>query len=153
MLWVGSAAFPLHNLTRVEAFKLKPHRGAAFVSFLKWSAVVAVVYVVLNAVADGDPTTGGSGSPLFVVVLIGLAIFLLKALFEPAKPILAVETAGGSWAVATLPSVDELRAIAGRIVYAIDHPEAEFTAYVHQLTNYNGPVINQNGGMNTGIRL
>ncbi|MEU9104024.1 DUF6232 family protein [Streptomyces xanthophaeus] len=24
MLWIGSAAFPLHNITRVEAFKVKP---------------------------------------------------------------------------------------------------------------------------------
>ncbi|MGW3951574.1 DUF6232 family protein [Streptomyces sp. NPDC004752] len=153
MLWVGSAAFPLHNLTRVEAFKLKPRRGATLVRFLTWLAVAAVAYAALNVKNGSDASIGESGSPLFLAVVIGLAVYFVIKLFEPAKPILAVETAGGSLAVVTLPSVDELRVIAGQIVYAIDHPEAEFTAYVHQLNNYNGPVFHQNGGMNTGIKL
>ncbi|MFD6424212.1 DUF6232 family protein [Streptomyces sp. NPDC060198] len=152
MLWFGSAAFPLHNLTRVEAFRLNPRRGEAFVSFLKWAAVIAVVYVAVMAMADEDASAGDGSGPLFFFVAVALAILLMKML-QPAKPILAVETAGGSWAVATLPSVDELRAIAGLIVHAIDHPEAEFKATVHQLNNYNGPVFNQTGGMNTGIKL
>ncbi|MER8045349.1 DUF6232 family protein [Streptomyces sp. NPDC094032] len=153
-LWVGAAAFPLHNLTRVEAFKPKPDRGAAVMRFLKWLAVTVVAFAVIHAVTKGEVGVGADGSPLFLAVLIGLVVVLFKELFEPRKPILAVETAGGSWAVATLPNVDELRAIAGRIVHAIDHPEAEFVAYVHQLNNhYNGPVINQTGSGNTGIRL
>ncbi len=53
----------------------------------------------------------------------------------------------------TLPSVEQLRTIAGQIVHAINHPEAEFTAYVHELNNYNGPVFHQNGAQNTGIKL
>ncbi|MFB8140624.1 DUF6232 family protein [Streptomyces parvus] len=153
MLWIGSAAFPLDNLTRVEATKLKPQRVATFVSFLKWLALTAVVYVVVNASSGSDARIGESGNPVFVVFLVGLAIYFFKELLEPAKPILAVETAGGSLAVVTLPSVDELRTIAGQIVHAINHPEAEFTAYVHELNNYNGPVFNQNGGTNTGIKL
>ncbi|MFE9849505.1 DUF6232 family protein [Streptomyces sp. NPDC005576] len=152
MLWVGSAAFPLHNLSRVEATELNPRRGAALLNFLKWSAIVAVAYVALMAGSDKDPKDSGSLSTLLLVGAIALALFL-TAILQPAKPILAVETAGGSCAVVTLPSVDELRTIAGLIVYAIDHPEAEFTAYVNQLTTYNGPVFNQSGGMNTGIRL
>lgn len=153
MLWIGSAAFPLDNLTRVEATKLKPQRAATFLRFLKWLALSVVFYVVVIAAADGDARIGESVNPVFVVFLVGLAVYFFKELFEPAKPILAVETAGGSLAVVTLPSVDELRTIAGQIVHAINHPEAEFTAYVHELNNYNGPVFNQNGGQNTGIRL
>ncbi|MFI1221511.1 MULTISPECIES: DUF6232 family protein [unclassified Streptomyces] len=153
MLWVGSAAFPLHNLTRVEAFTLKPDRAAAFARFLKWLALAVVVFVAVNLMGGGDASAGESGGPLLLGAVIGLVAYLLKELFEPAKPVLAVETAGGSWAVTTLPSVDELRVIAGRIVHAIDHPEAEFTAHVHQLNNYNGPVFNQHGGQNTGIKL
>ncbi|MFD8963180.1 DUF6232 family protein [Streptomyces anulatus] len=156
MLWIGSAAFPLENLTRVEATKLKPQRGATLLSFLKWLALTAVVYVVVDASSgsDGQDGEGGEGgNPVFVVFLIGLAIYFIKELLEPAKPILAVETAGGSVAVVTLPTVEELRTIAGQIVHAINHPEAEFTAYVNELNNYNGPVFNQNGGQNTGIRL
>lgn len=156
MLWVGAAAFPLHNLSRVEAYKRKPAKGAAFLRFLKWLAVTAAGYIALNLMngtSTSDGANGGDGAPLFLAVVIGLAVVLVKDLIEPPTPILAVETAGGSWALATLPSVDELREIAGQIVHAIDHPEAEFTAYVHQLNNYNGPVVNQSGSGNTGIRL
>ncbi|WP_257139241.1 DUF6232 family protein, partial [Streptomyces sp. wa1002] len=138
MLWIGSAALPLHNLTRVEAIKIKPERNV--LRFLLGLALVAVVY----SVTDWVPV---------LVLLIVLVVYFVKALIAPETPVLVVETAGASRILVTLPSVDELRAIAGRIVHAIDHPEAEFTAYVHQLNNYNGPVFNQNGGQNTGIRL
>ncbi|WP_371623521.1 DUF6232 family protein [Streptomyces sp. NBC_01116] len=153
MLWIGSAAFPLENLTRVEATKLKPQRGATFLSFVKWLALTGVFYVVVIAASESDPDVKDNGNPMFLVFVIGLAVYFIKELFEPAKPILAVETAGGSLAVVTLPTVDELRTIAGQIVHAINHPEAEFTAYVNELNNYNGPVFNQNGGTNTGIKL
>ncbi|MER5965669.1 DUF6232 family protein [Streptomyces sp. NPDC002057] len=158
ILWVGSAAIPLHNITRVEAFRLKPDRGAALLRFLKWLVVAVVVYAVINTVNGGDESIGGGGGPLLFVVLIALAAFLCKELFEPARSVLAVETAGGSVAHVTLPSVDELREIAGRIAYAIDNPEAEFTAIVQQFnssnTNNFGPVVNMNGGRNNrGINL
>nr|WP_275404545.1 DUF6232 family protein [Streptomyces anulatus] len=138
MLWIGSAALPLHNLTRVEAIKIKPERNV--LRFLLGLALVAVLYSVTD------------WTPVFVLLIV-LVVYFVKALLTPATPALIVETAGGSRNLVTLPSVDELRIIAGQIVHAIDHPEAEFTAYVHQLNNYNGPVFNQNGAQNTGIRL
>ncbi|WP_426501506.1 DUF6232 family protein [Streptomyces sp. D54] len=138
MLWIGSAALPLHNLTRVEAIKIKPERNV--LRFLLGLGLVAFVYSMTD------------WAPVFVLLIV-LVVYFVKALVAPEKPVLVVETAGSSRILVTLPSVDELRTIAGRIVHAIDHPEAEFTAYVHQLNNYNGPVFNQNGGQNTGIRL
>ncbi|MEU5287513.1 DUF6232 family protein [Streptomyces sp. NPDC020755] len=138
MLWIGAAALPLHNLTRVEAIKIKPERNV--LRFLLGLGLVAFVY----SVTDWAPV---------LVLLIIMVVYFVKALIAPEKPVLVVETAGGSLVLVTLPSVDELRGIAGQIVHAIDHPEAEFTAHVHQLNNYNGPVFNQNGGQNTGIRL
>ncbi|MEV4426875.1 DUF6232 family protein [Streptomyces sp. R-07] len=156
MLWMGSAAFPLHNITRVEAFKLKPDRGAALLRFLKWLIGLALLFAAINFVNGEDTSVGESGSPLFIVVLIGLAVFLLKELFEPAKPVLAVETASGSAVIVTLPNMEELRQIAGRIAYAIDNPDTEFTTVVNQFNNthHNGPVVNMHGGQgNTGIRL
>ncbi|MFH8581293.1 DUF6232 family protein [Streptomyces zaomyceticus] len=157
MLWVGAAAFPLHNITRVEAFKLKPDRGAAFLRFLKWLVVAVLVYVAINVASDGDASVGEEGNPLFVVILIALVVFLLKELFAPARPVLLVETASGSAVLLTLPSMDELRDIAGRIAAAIDNPAAEFSTFVRQFnnnTNNYGPVVNMNGGQNNrGINL
>ncbi|WUQ09524.1 DUF6232 family protein [Streptomyces sp. NBC_00250] len=153
MLWVGSAAFPLHNITRVEAFKLKPDRGAAFLRFLKWLFVAGLVYAAINYASEGEASGGG----VFLVVLIALVVFVLKELFEPARPVLLVEMASGSAVVVTLPNVDELRDIAGLIARAIDNPAAEFSTVVRQFnsnTNNYGPVVHMNGGQNNrGISL
>ncbi|MGW6540634.1 DUF6232 family protein [Streptomyces sp. NPDC055051] len=153
VLWVGASAVPLRNITRVDALRLKPYRGSAFLRFLKWLGITVVAYVLLNVVSGGGARIGEGGGPFFLAVLLGLAIFLVIEAMKPPRPVLAVETAGGSLAVVTLPSVDELRVVAGQIVHAIDHPEAEFTAYVHQLNNYNGDVINQHGRFNVGKKL
>lgn len=153
---MGTAAIPLHNITRVEAFKLKPDRSAAFLRLLKWLLVAALVVAAINYASDGEAEIGGS--PLILVFLIGLAAYVLRELFEPARPVLAVETAAGSTAYVTLPNVEELKDIAGRIAHAIDNPSAEFTAVVQHFngnnTNNYGPVVNMNGGRNNrGINL
>ncbi|MFH9727216.1 DUF6232 family protein [Streptomyces sp. NPDC017254] len=151
---MGAAAVPLHNITLVEAFRLRPDRGAALLRFLKWLVLVVLVAVGVNVASDGE----ASGGPLLLIVLVVLGVLLCKELFQRATPVLAVETAGGSVLTVTLPSVDELREIAGRIVHAIDNPQAEFTAVVQQFNNSNtnnyGPVVNMNGGRNNrGINL
>ncbi|MET9542984.1 DUF6232 family protein [Streptomyces sp. NPDC006553] len=156
MLWVGSAAFPLHNITRVEAFKLRPDRGAALLRFLKWLFVAIVIYAVVNSVSDGEASVGDGGGPLLFVVLVALAVFLGKELFESAKPVLLVEMASGSAVLVTLPNMEELRDIAGLIARAIDNPAAEFSTVVRQFNNTNnyGTVVNMNGGRNNrGVNL
>ncbi|MGW6860945.1 DUF6232 family protein [Streptomyces xanthophaeus] len=157
MLWIGSAAFPLHNITRVEAFKVKPDLGATLLRLLKWLFVTAVVYAVVNYASRDDARVGEDGNPLFLVILVVLVVLCLKDLFQASKPVLAVETASGSEVVVTLPNMDELRQIAGLITHAIDNPAAEFSAYVNQInntTNHYGPVVNMNNGQrNTGFRL
>ena len=152
ILWVGSAALPLHNITRVEAFMLKPDRGTVLVRFLRWLLVAALIYAAISYASDGEV----EGNPVLLIVGIALFLFLLKELFQSPTPVLVVETAGGSTVVVTLPTVNELLDIAGRIAHAIDNPEAEFTAVVQQYNNTNnyGPVVNMNGGRNNrGINL
>nr|WP_301554219.1 DUF6232 family protein [Streptomyces aureus] len=156
MLWVGAAAFPLHNITRVEAYKRQPDRGAAVLRFLKWFAVAVMVYAVVNAGSSGRVSAGES-NPVVIVVLIVLGVYLLRELFEKPKPVLDIEMSSGSTVAVTLPSVDELRDIAGLIARAIDNPAAEFSTVVQQFnsnTNNYGPVVNMNGGRNNrGINL
>ncbi len=158
MLWVGSAAIPLRNITWVDAFRLKPDWGRAAIRFLKWLIGGVLVYVAINYASGSEAHIGDgvSGSSVSVIVVLGL-IVVLMGLFASAKPVLVVEMTSGSRAIVTLPSMDELRQIAGQVVYAIDHPEAEFTFTVRQFnnkTNNYGPVVNMNGGRgNTGFKL
>ncbi|MFF9474205.1 DUF6232 family protein [Streptomyces roseolus] len=148
MLWVGSAAFPLRNITRVEALRAKPYRDTAFVGFLKWLGFAVLAYLLLGAVAGGRAWRVSEDGPVLLAAVIGLVVLLLGELARPARPVLVVETAGGSVRIVTLPNMDELRAIAGQIVHAIDHPEADFAAYVHRTDDSRGNSTHQHGRNN-----
>ncbi|MFJ1897532.1 MULTISPECIES: DUF6232 family protein [unclassified Streptomyces] len=156
-LWVGSAAVPLHNITWVDAFRLKHNWGRAFSRIVQWLILTVVVYAAINYASEGDVEESGNGS--FVLVVFAICLFaVINELIGSAKPVLVVEMNSGSKVVVTLESMDELRQIAGLIVQAIDNPEAEFTAIVRQFhnnsTNNYGPVVNMNGGRgNTGFKL
>lgn len=151
MLWVGTAAIPLRNVTWVDAYRVKPDWGRALLRFL----TIVIVGALVGAVAEGGAQVAVNGGVFRVIVAIGLVVVLV-ALFGSAKPVLVVEMASGSKVVVTLPNMDDLRQIAGQIVSAIDNPKAEFTAIVRQLNNTNnyGPVVNMSGGRgNTGFKL
>lgn len=155
-LWVGSAAVPLHNVTWVDAFRLNHDWGRAFSRLVQWLVLAVIVYAAINYANAGDVEQNGNSGLVLIVVAICVFV-VIKELIASAKPVLVVEMNSGSRVVVTLPSMDELREIAGQIVYAIDHPEAEFTAIVRQFnnsTNNYGPVVNMtNGRGNTGFKL
>ncbi|MER5633216.1 DUF6232 family protein [Streptomyces nitrosporeus] len=149
ILWVGSAAVPLRNVSWVEVFRLKPAWGKA----AGYSLLLVVVAFLVSA--QFDSTDGGSGSAPAVLAVFALAVVCV-VLLSSRKPVLVVELNSGSRVLLTLPTMDELRSIAGQIVYAIDHPEYEFSAVLEQYntTNNFGSVVNMNGGRgNTGIKL
>ncbi|MFD7428188.1 DUF6232 family protein [Streptomyces sp. NPDC059818] len=155
-LWVGPAAVPLHNITWVDAFRLKHDWSRVFSTLVQWLIVVVPVFGAINFPNDSAFRQRLSGS----FVLIAVPVFLvlaIKDLIASAKPVLVVVMNSGARVVVTLKSMDELQQIAGQIVYAIDHPEAEFTAIVRQFnnsTNNYGPVVNMNDGRgNTGFKL
>lgn len=154
MLWVGSMAVPLHNISWVDAFKLKPNWGEAFGSVLKWLFFAALALVAFGYFGGDRGRLVESGGNGTTIVLLAVVAFVLIAALGTAKPVLAVETAGGSVVVVTLPNMEELRRIAEHIVYAINHPDTEFavTVYQYNTTNNNGPVAILNGGRgNTGF--
>ncbi|MET9830384.1 DUF6232 family protein [Streptomyces sp. NPDC006385] len=149
ILWVGSAAAPLRNVSWVEVFRLKPAWGKVGV----YALLLVVVAFLVSARLDS--TDRGGGPAPGVLTLFTLAV-IWAVLLWPRKPVLVVELNSGSRVVLTLPTMDELRAIAGQIVYAIDHPEYEFSTVLEQYntTNNFGSVVNMNGGRgNTGIKL
>ncbi|MFJ6566047.1 DUF6232 family protein [Streptomyces sp. NPDC091292] len=164
MLWVGEAAYPLHNITRVHTFELRPKRMEAFMSFLKWLGVTVVVVVLVQAVNRSSEGTSASASDtagavwiLGVAVVVGLVVGLVKELGAKPEQVLAVETSSSSTALVTLPNPDQLRQLVHYLVNAIENPETEFQVRVERVLvnpkNYHfGDNVNMYGGLfNTGV--
>lgn len=164
LLWVGEAAYPLHHITRVHTFEVKPKRMEAFADFLKWVALVAVLVAVLQAVnqnsssysARNDSADGLWG--LGGVLVVGLFVRMLKVWTAPPEHVLAIETSSASLAVVTLPDVTQLRALRGYIVQTIENPDTEVPRIMVgslriDRKNYQfGDTVNMYGGSaNTGV--
>ncbi|WP_324784012.1 DUF6232 family protein [Streptomyces sp. H51] len=163
LLWVGEAAYPLHNISRVHTFVLKPKRAEAVNDFLKWTALTAAALVALQAISQDASSRGqengsvrGLGA-LGLVVVIGLFVRMLKMWNTPPEHVPAVETASGSTSLVTLPDPAKLRQLVLYIVNAIENPGAEFHVRVASLQvnpeNYQfGDTVNMYGGLhNTGM--
>ncbi|MEV8533549.1 DUF6232 family protein [Streptomyces sp. NPDC051211] len=162
LLWVGEAAYPLHNITRVHTFELKPKRAEAFLSFLKWFGITSVVFVLLqmyneetSSPYEYDDSADGIWA-IGVIVFIVLLVRLVKELSAPSEYVLAVETASSSVALVTLPQPEQLRQLVLYLVNAIDNPEAEFQVRVEKLMvnpkHYHfGDTVNTYGNNNIGI--
>ncbi|MFD4372267.1 DUF6232 family protein [Streptomyces sp. NPDC058486] len=149
VLWIGSAALPLPNVTSVEVVRVKPDS-------------VLRVFLCLVLVIAGLAFTRGGGAlfagdfPVIVAFVVGVGFFVLKDAFAPARPVLVVQTAAGSTAVVTLPDPEQLRHIAGLIVWAIDDPSVEIAVEVklfgaRSRASDHGPVVHMRGRANLGI--
>ncbi|WP_351233883.1 DUF6232 family protein [Streptomyces sp. NPDC002133] len=147
MLWVGEAAYPLHNLARVRTAEFKPRRWRAFGYFVIGSLIA---YLAAGPV------------PELRVVGIGLVIVLfawfLKVLTSPSQYALVIETCGEASAWVTLPDRERLRQLVADIVEAVENPEKELRARVETINfnrnNYDyGDKVNMYGGMgNVGVQ-
>ncbi|MGW0787100.1 DUF6232 family protein [Streptomyces sp. NPDC002911] len=164
LLWVGAAAYPLHNITRVHTFELKPRRAEAVLSFLKWSGITVAACIALGAAGGqssyDDRVDEGSGTgPLLLAATVVIVLFTLmvKECISPSHHVLAVETSGVSTALVTLPNPEQLRQLVHYLVNAIENPDAEFQVQVERVLvnpkNYHfGDQVNMYGGLgNTGV--
>ncbi|MEU5535273.1 DUF6232 family protein [Streptomyces sp. NPDC020362] len=163
LLWVGNAAYPLHNITRVHTFVLKPKRAEAVGDFLKWGGLTAIAYAVVRALVE--TSSAGEGRPqssqgvgiVCLAVLIVLFGRMVQVLTASPEHVLAVETASSSTAVVTLPDVLQLQRVVDDIVKAIENPDDEFQVLVQSLNfnpkNYHfGDQVNMYGGLgSTGL--
>lgn len=170
LLWVGPAAYPLENIVRVFTFVLRPRRKEAIALFCKRVALtlaMAVGLTVLILLVDGVATLSrgeSGGGPFIFFVWLGTAGSMVYFLLEMTKVlsarshfVLAVETSGLSTAMVTSHDPNHLMELVGRITYAIDHPEAEFTVRVEGISvspqiYHFGDNVNMYGGSgNVGI--
>ncbi|MFE0803305.1 DUF6232 family protein [Streptomyces sp. NPDC058812] len=165
LLWVGAAAYPLRNITRVYTFTLTPRRKEATLLFLKRTALILSVAFGLTIVAGltalADSSTAGGILTIVWLGAIAALVFCVVELFSvltaPPHYVLAVETSGPSIAMVTSADPRHLDQLVAPIVQAIENPEAEFHVQVEQLlvnprNYYFGDNVNMYGGSgNVGV--
>ncbi|MER6072323.1 DUF6232 family protein [Streptomyces sp. NPDC001817] len=172
ILWIGAAVYPLHNITRVYTFVMRPKRKEAVLRFLRYTAGTLIVgFIVmlpglLAAINSGgggpNGNSGAAGYVVFVWIVAALAeiyffIEMLGVLTAAPLHVMAVETSGASTALVTSQNAQYLDQVVGQISYAIDHPDTEFKVTVESLTispknYYFGDNVNMYGGSgNVGI--
>ncbi|MFJ6011775.1 DUF6232 family protein [Streptomyces sp. NPDC092952] len=165
LLWVGGAAYPLRNITRVYTFLLTPKRGQAAVRFFKQLALILAVTFGL-ATLNGITRFGSSEDSEMIAGVVqigGLVAFVFAAselvmvLSARSHWVLAVETSGLSTALVTSRNIPHLHELVGHVVNAIENPDAEFRVKVDTLMinpkNYQfGDNVNMYGGSgNSGM--
>ncbi|MEV6120069.1 DUF6232 family protein [Streptomyces sp. NPDC052077] len=157
-LWIGRAAYPLHNIARVHTFTLRPKRKEAVLRFVKRVGMTVAVAVIISLPAAIGSALSEGSSPLLgwlwflalgVVALCG--VDLITVLTAKSYYVLAVETAGASTGVVTSVHPHHLDRLVGDISHAIDHPETEFRVTVECITHspnnyYFGDNVNMYGG-------
>lgn len=163
LLWIGTAAYPLHNIARVYTFTLRPRRKEAVLLFLKRSGLIAAVAMIATVPAMAGAVLFDSGVLLAMLWLaaVGVGIYCIVELFEvltaSSHYVLAVETSGASTGLVTSRHPQHLDQLVGHISYAIDHPETEFQVKVERISispnhYYFGDNVNMYGGNgNVGI--
>jgi hypothetical protein len=167
LLWIGSAVYPLHNISRVYTFILRPRRKEAVLRFLRYTAGTLVVAFIamlpgLPSLAFQGSDSGAAGYIVWVWILaLGAAIYffvdMMSVLTAQPHYVLAVETAGASTGLVTSHDPRHLDQLVGQISYALDHPDTEFRVTVERLTvsphnYYFGDNVNMYGGNgNVGI--
>ncbi|CAM5703424.1 DUF6232 family protein [Streptomyces aurantiogriseus] len=165
LLWVGRAAYPLENVTRVYTFMLTPKRKEATVLFLKRVAIILSVAFALTILGGitGIASQSAAGTIVTFVwlgaaaALVFSVVELVAVLSAPTQYVLAVETAGPSIAMVTSADPGQLDRLVDSIVHAIENPETEFTVRVDRLMvnprhYYFGDNVNMYGGTgNVGV--
>ncbi|MEU4879555.1 DUF6232 family protein [Streptomyces althioticus] len=167
LLWVGGAAYPLQNITRVYTFTMMPRRKEAAFRFFRRTAVTLAVALGLTIIAElvrladrGESSTDGLLAVIWLVagvVVVSSAVRMFSVLGAPPQYVLAMETSGPSIAMVTSSDPRQLDQLVAPIVQAIENPEAEFQVKVEQLVvnpnnYYFGDNVNMYGGSgNVGV--
>jgi hypothetical protein len=152
ILWVGSEAYPLRNIARVQPVKLAPNRAAAFRGFLM-AAAFCVLLIVAAAVATRAASRVSSAPgynvlhdvaegavALAAVLAVISAIRLIMRLWRRTVYALVIETAGTPRTALVTYDENLVFHLVRRITAAINNPQEKWGERV--------PIINNNINVN-----
>jgi hypothetical protein len=169
ILHIGSAAYPLTNIARVQSQVLQikrwPPIRAFIVATLAWIALgVAATFAIKYAYSHnaGGITYDNQQRylgfvRLGVAVLIGLSVLRLLYRLAPAWRryyALIIETAGTAQAAIINPDRNLITSLVASITYAIENPDdprRDFT--INVTTHYNNNFGHQNVQFGAGSRM
>jgi len=168
ILHIGSAAYPLQNIARVESQELEWVRWPAIRSFLR----AFVIWILLGAAATAAikvTASRQSGSTIalnqghYIAITWGVAaaliaisgLVLLVRLRGTWRQYyaLVIDTAGSARAALVNPDRMLISSLAGQITKAIENPDDPASSFPPlTINNYNhvGDNVNGNGTGNTG---
>lgn len=155
VLWIGSQAYPLHNIARFRTLAEVPDTRGMWLTFTRNAVLSTVVGVVLAmlAMAYGDEFTNG----LLMVILgmVGLVVIvslyqLASGLRTPTYYMLFIETNGDPSAVLRTVNYWQIADLVDNLADAIDNRAAEFAMQIEnlQIGDHYGDNISQRGARN-----
>ncbi|MFD7644095.1 DUF6232 family protein [Kitasatospora sp. NPDC059795] len=168
-LWIGQAAYPLHNIARVFPVVLTPRYAEAFERFGRRLAITVSVAFVVAAIGNlsiemtqrSSARSDNASSFTRTVVTFGVialvihVVNLLQVVLQKPQHAVAIETNGTSVALITAPDAQRRLALTQHIAAAIDDPAAGLTVHVDTLSinpahYYFGDTVNVHGTGNVG---
>lgn len=145
ILWFGSEAYPLPNITRTNTLKIEPRRGLLIrryvISVAMW---VVVAGIVLSVVPGTTAVLAGLG----VVGWLAFKTIRLVELLKIRLYELVIETAAGSHRGLVTDNREVVHELIARITDAIDNPLAEFAMQVENFKIGDNNNINFSGQQN-----
>jgi hypothetical protein len=160
VLWIGSEAYPVQNISRAKTIGLIPDRNAAwnrFMTVVVFSVILGTAAAVAMKLAPRLSTVQKSDALRVAAVgmlLLALGLFIIsiirlrRVLLAPTYYALAIDSSGITYK--TLVSLDgnQLKELARQIMKAIDDPQIEFRELISNC--HFGDQIYQYGDFNVG---
>jgi hypothetical protein len=145
VLWIGSEAYPLHNIARVQGVKIIHQvidTGRAMTILLILGVVIAG-----GAFAMGQSAAHAVGIAVIAAFVIGV-FFLLSTQQKKFEYALIIETSGTPHRALVSSDQGVITDLVARIIDAISNPQAEFQVQVSNVQY--GDRVTQIGNQNVG---
>lgn len=159
ILWIGAAAYPLHNIARAQTISIVPHRARAVRRYIAlvivWLALWAGAIVAIDNVEipEADPErlrqlASYAALGLLMISTVNMLVTLLSRTYYA----MLIETAGSPQTALVSTDKAEVTSLVQKTMDAIDNPAAEFHQQVQNITNV-GEQYNFSGSHNVGKKV
>ncbi|GAA3841100.1 hypothetical protein GCM10022243_04350 [Saccharothrix violaceirubra] len=146
ILWIGSRAYPLPNITMADLKEVRYRRSTALWEWSKavaWCAAFVLVMGFIGAsttigVGNGSYSLGELGGLVAVVIGLGVTVRLLVKLLSRPLYRLVLQTAAGSADALASRDGAAMRELTTSIVDAINDPHASFQRTINNVINQYG---------------